>query len=324
MTDDLYFPSRSGSRWEVTTPARADLSQKAIDSACEYAQLANTRQLVVLHAGRIVVERYFACSPHDREDVFAVQKSVFALLLGAAVDRGMIGVDAPLHDYLPPGWTKLDQGNELSLTVRHILTMTTGMDDTLAPCGEIGVTWRYNNAAYGYLKGALCALAGQNLNELTHDWLGWTLGLEQSLWTDRIATLPDGRPITALLMNARDMGRFGLVMLAAGAFDRRRVIEDVSYLRACLQPGSGANPAWGYLWWLNGQSHYMLPYSERVFGGPIVPEMPEDLIAARGAQDQRIIIIPSRSLVIARLGGAAPKAAGRFDYEFLKRLLISP
>jgi hypothetical protein len=96
---------------------------------------------------------------------------------------------------------------------------------------------------------------------------------------------------------------------------------DAAYWAACQTPGSQANPAWGYLWWFNGRARHMLPFSDRVFPGPIVPGAPDDLIAARGASDQRLIIVPGRSLVVVRLGEPVARAAGNFDTEFMARLL---
>jgi CubicO group peptidase (beta-lactamase class C family) len=317
----LYFP-KAGTAWETTHARTARLSPVALNRACTYARSAGTRQLVVLYRGRIVRECYFDSEPGDTFDVFAVQKSVFAVLFGVIRDRGLVDVETPLNEWLHPGWSHVDLAVESRLTMRHVLTMTTGMDDTLAPHGEPGTTWHYNNVVYNILKQAFCRRVKLDLDALTFTCLGCHVGFERTGWTNRNTRLANGQPVTALRMNARDLARFGLAMLAHGRFDDREIVRDVRYLEACLEPGSAENPAWGYMWWLNGRTHYRLPFSETVYPGALMPEAPADLFAARGANEQRLYVIPSRELVVVRLGEVTP-ASKPFDQEFLRRLLAA-
>jgi hypothetical protein len=64
------------------------------------------------------------------------------------------------------------------------------------------------------------------------------------------------------------------------------------------------NPSYGYLWWLNGKSSYMVPGSQIVFPGSWAPEAPADMIAALGKNGQFINVIPSQRLVMVRMGEA--------------------
>ncbi len=318
-TSELYFPQSD--RWETADAATAGLKESSIESALDYAQRAASRQIIVLHRGRLLAERYFDSTADSTADVFAVQKAVFSWIFGIAQTRGLIHVDDVLSKHLGRGWTQLSAADEQNILVRHLLTMTTGLDDQLCAAGVTGVTWHYNNVAYNYLKLALCKLAGLDLNALTQAWLGAPLGWTHTRWVDRETLLPDGRPTTALLMNVRDMARFGLAMQAGGRFGDVQLLSDASFLRDCLKPGSAANPAWGYLWWINGQTHYMQAFSSKVTQGAWAPNAPADLYGARGANEQRLLILPSRSLVIARIGARPPKELGNFDDEFIQRLL---
>ena len=315
----LYFPTVE--HWETTTANRAGLQAGSVDAALEYAKRAASSQVIILHQGRLLAEQYVGADAKTVADVFAIQKAVFSWLFGIAQSRGLIHLDDALSKHLGEGWTQLPAAAECKILVRHLMTMTTGLDDALAASGETGVTWHYNNVAYNYLKYALCDLAGLDLNELTQRWLGEPLGWTHTHWVDRDNLLPDGRPLTALLMNARDVARFGLAMLAGGYFGQSAVLNDALYLRDCLKPGSAANPAWGYMWWINGQSHYMQAFSSRVNQGSWAPGAPADLYGARGANELRLLILPSHSLVIARIGERVARELGNFDDEFLSRLL---
>ena len=74
------------------------------------------------------------------------------------------------------------------------------------------------------------------------------------------------------------------------------------------------NPDYGYLWWL---------YSRRAAA---VPDLPRDLVAALGALDQRIYIVPSVEFVVTRqgIGAEAPDGTSSpFDRELLRRLVAA-
>ena len=62
------------------------------------------------------------------------------------------------------------------------------------------------------------------------------------------------------------------------------------------------NEAYGYLWWLNGTSTYMLPSTQFVFNGSIVPDAPADMYSALGKNGQIINVVPSLNLVMVRMG----------------------
>jgi CubicO group peptidase (beta-lactamase class C family) len=59
------------------------------------------------------------------------------------------------------------------------------------------------------------------------------------------------------------------------------------------------------MWWLNGKSSYMLPNGQTVYPGTLIPNAPADMYAAMGAEDQRIYVVPSRNMVVIRMGDAS-------------------
>ncbi len=46
-------------------------------------------------------------------------------------------------------------------------------------------------------------------------------------------------------------------------------------------PSQNLNKSYGYLWWLNGQSSYMRPASQKVHRGHLIPNAPKDLVIIR-------------------------------------------
>jgi CubicO group peptidase (beta-lactamase class C family) len=137
--------------------------------------------------------------------------------------------------------------------------------------------------------------------------------------------MPDGEPMSGLLMSLRDMGRFGLLMLSRGNWAGDDIIHDKDYLTDSISTSQQMNPSYGYLWWLNGKVSHMLPgRNPGVRQGPLIPSAPSDVYAAMGAGDQRIYVAPARRLVVVRQGRAAygqAAALSPFDTELWTRIM---
>ncbi|MEM7080295.1 MAG: serine hydrolase domain-containing protein [Pseudomonadota bacterium] len=310
---NIHWPQAD---WQSIAATDVGWSHDALHAVGEYLRGHNTSEWMLLHRGRVV--RHEVVDDSDvSSDVYAVQKSVLAILVGVAIDRRLLQVDDSINKYLPAGWTQTAPEFEARLTLRHLLTMTTGMTDELTPEGEPGRDWRYNNTAYNYLKRILCEMTDLDLQSLTMSWLGEKIGWRESRWLEREQVLPDGRPFTGLLMSGADMARLGLLVLGEGAWDGERVVRDRAYWQAMFTPGSQANPAWGYYWWRNDQPHHIFPFIDRSFAGPVVPEAPADMCMAMGAMDNRVYVLPSRQLVCVRRGAKAlePGVRGSFDRQ---------
>ena len=73
-------------------------------------------------------------------------------------------------------------------------------------------------------------------------------------------------------------------------------------MNECLNSSQNLNPSYGYLTWLNGKAKFMIPSSQTVFPGFLIPNAPADMYAAMGAGDQRIYVIPSKKMVVVRMG----------------------
>ena len=116
--------------------------------------------------------------------------------------------------------------------------------------------------------------------------------------------------------NARSMARFGLLNLNKGIWDKAQILSDQDYFNEMTKPSQDLNKAYGYLWWINGQSGFRLPGSNQEFSGAIIPNAPSDMIAGLGANDQKLYVVPSKKLVIVRLGDNAEESAlGLSSYD---------
>jgi CubicO group peptidase (beta-lactamase class C family) len=100
------------------------------------------------------------------------------------------------------------------------------------------------------------------------------------------------------------MARFGLLVYSKGKWDNTQIVSE-AFLNEASNTSQNINQAYGYLWWLNGKSSFHLPQSQLEFPGTLIPNAPSDMYAALGKNDQKIYIVPSKKLVVIRMGDAA-------------------
>lgn len=115
-------------------------------------------------------------------------------------------------------------------------------------------------------------------------------------------------------MTARDWARFGQFMEQSGLWNGTQVVS-AARLQNCVTYRSGAFAGYGLGWWLNRPvgstyvpSRDSLPWGSEVTsrwaaGGKFAPSAPDDMFAAFGFGQRKLYVIPSRDLVIVRIGG---------------------
>jgi CubicO group peptidase (beta-lactamase class C family) len=335
----LYFPSGSG-EWAHVQPGAAGWDQRALDAALDYAGRTNSTGVVVLLDGRILAERRWPVEGPAQyrrmvvgktgrgdvvEDVASVQKSVVAFLVGVAEGRRLIDLEAPVGRYLGNGWSKANEEAEHAITVRHLMTMTSGLNDSGEYHAPAGQTWRYNTGIYGKMIGVLEKAAGSDIEKLTAEWLTGPAGMSDSKWVRRAWSAGnDAANSIGFATTSRDLARFGLLVLAKGSWNGRDLLGNSTYFDRMLRPTQDLNPSYGLLWWLNGQALVQHASDARARSGSLIPSAPRDLVAALGAQDRNCFVVPSLGLVVTRLG--APTSTGstlnpKWDDEFWKLLM---
>ncbi len=329
-----YFPPLDeGGTWERTSAEEAGLDAAAIDAAMTFAREAGSSGVVVLHDGRIVAEAHWEVGePTARygrmatgqtgggqsvEDVASVQKSVVSFLVGVAEGKGLLELDAPVSRYLGEGWSAAPPDKEQAVTVEHLLAMTSGLaiDGSYeVPPGE---RWQYNTRVYSRMLGVLEASTGLSTDEYTRQWLTEPTGMSDSSWTPRPWVANEDANAVGFSTTARDLARFGLMLQRAGRWEGDDLLGNVGYIGRSTSPSQTLNEAYGYLWWLNGQASGLRANGQE-FAGGFIPTAPDDLYAALGALGRMLYIVPSRKLVVTRLGDAP---GADFNPEFWRLLL---
>ena len=285
----------------------------------DYAQAQKTTGLLVIRNDETLVEKNWPLAAGSEafaasmvrgtasdgallEDVASQQKSILSLLIGIAAQRGLIDIARPISDFLGEGWSKALPERERAVTVRHLLEMTSGLTEALEYDAPAGTRFFYNTPVYARLHKVLEVAADTPLDTLTRDWLTGPLGMSETAWRPRPAEVArlSGNAWSLVTM-PRDLAKLGKAILDGGA----PVISTVQ-LAAILAP-TRANPAYGRLWWRNGGDWFVDITGARN-DGPLVPGAPSDLVLALGAGGRVLGVIPSRALIVVRLGQQPPDA----------------
>ncbi len=250
-----------------------------------------------------------------------------AMLVGIAQKEGLLNINNKTSQYLGTGWTSLPLAKEDLITVRHQLTMTTGLDDAVTPdndctlpgClvykADAGSRWAYHNAPYTILDKVVENASGMTYNAYFQQKIRDKTGMN-GLWVKTGYN-------NVYYSTARSMARFGLLMLNKGKWDQTAVLNDTTYFNTQVNTSQTLNLSYGYLTWLNGKASYMLPTVQFVFSGMLVPNAPSDMFSALGKNDQKVYVVPSQKLVVIRMGepaGNVQLALSSFDNELWGKL----
>lgn len=316
-----YFPPVGGP-WEHVDPDQSSLDPEVLEELFAFAQETNSSGLVIVQNGRILAQRrweldnppmmanigyrdvwYHGDTPDGwaREDVASTQKSVIALLAGIARDKGILDFDSPVSEYLGPGWSQATNEQETAITVRHLLSMTSGLSEKLEFVFPAGEDWAYINKAYSLVYDVIGAASDREPGELTREWLTGPLGMRQSEWIIRSEFFRQWN-MNGFVTTAPDLARFGLMIAAGGQWDGRDIIERET-LDEILSPSSPHNPSYGLLWWLNNPEGWRWVRGlQEITPGKVIRVAPADLVAAMGTSERRCYVVPSLDLVVTRTG----------------------
>ena len=308
----LYFPPKIGTNWQLLTPVSQQFCPDRIDSLYHFLEESHTKSFMLLKDGKIVLEKYFGTFVPDSVWYWAsAGKSLTAFLVGQAQEDGLLDIQDKASDYLGVGWTSAPPEKEAMITLRHQLTMTSGLDDAYEPTppqpdpnyctapsclqylADAGTRWAYHTGPYRLLQDIIAGASGQAINQFTKSHLLDRTGMK-GLWFQDV-----------FYSKTRDMARFGLLILAQGVWDGDTLLHDGAYFQAMTHVSQNMNKGYGYLWWLNGQENFMVPGLQWTIPGSLIPNAPHDLIAALGKNDQKIHVVPSKGWVVVRMGDDA-------------------
>jgi len=280
--ESMYFPSVTDNTWETKSLSSLGWNESAVKPLKEYLAKKHTKSFMILVNGRIVIEEYF--NGHTQNTSWqwnSAGKTLVATTTGIAQQEGLLSINTRASQYLGTGWTSEPLEKENLITSRHLLTMTSGINDenelvikpNLTYSADAGTRWSYHNV-FQKLMDVVAAAGNQDFDTYFNARLKDKIGME-GYWNY-------GLIFKIYHSNTRSMARFGLLALNKGKWGNEQVINETFFTES-INTSQNINPSYGYLWWLNGKTSFMVPGGQTVYYGPLVPNAPLDMYAAMGA-----------------------------------------
>jgi CubicO group peptidase (beta-lactamase class C family) len=311
VTEQMYFPPLTGDTWETKSITDLGWNETAVQPLLDYLELKHSKSFIVLVNGRIVLENYF--NGHTASNSWqwnSAGKTLTTAVTGIAQQEGLLNINTKVSAYLGTGWTSEPIEKENLITSRHLLTMTSGINDesdlviipNLTFLENAGTRWSYHNV-FQKLMDVIAASSNQSFENYFNTKLKNKIGMD-GFWNNGVI-------YKIYNSNTRSMARFGLLALNNGKWNNEQIVNQ-PYFTESTSTSQNINLSYGYLWWLNGKSSFMVPGSQNVYPSSLVPNAPLDMFAAMGAADQRIYVIPSKNMVVVRMGEASNPADPSF------------
>ena len=306
--------------------------EKALDAAFAEPgpdKVRKTRAVVVVYDGRLVAERYAPGFDADMPLLgWSMAKSVTNALVGILVREGALDIHRPAP---VPEWQGPDDPRR-AITLDLLLRMSSGLafeerydplydavdmlygssdfaafaaDKSLA--FEPDATWSYSSGTANIIA-RIVRRAAEERHDHYYDFLRRELfnriGMTSALMeADSSGTFVGS---SYCLATPRDWARFGLLYLQDGLWGGERVLPAGWVAYSTTPTEKAPRGEYGALFWLNA-------------GAPdnpanrLWPSAPRDTFAAKGYQEQAVIVIPSRKAVLVRFGATSRRTAWDTD-----------
>jgi CubicO group peptidase (beta-lactamase class C family) len=255
-------------------------------------------------------------------------------------------LDSPAYDYIPAG-RPLTDPRKAGITLRHLLSMSSGIAgedigvygvrvaagvnhfaaalgrfpvlarDTGAEvwmsqlAAEPGGKWDYSDPAFAHLSLAFHNITGQELEAYLRARVFDPIGLESLTW-DTMG-LDDGAigrhtmPMGGVHITARDLARFGYLMLSGGVWEGRELVP-AWWVALAAQSSQTLCPEYGLTWWVNPRQHFW-------------SSVPRDAFAAMGYNCNLCCMIPSLDVVAVRIGAGPTESTEVIAAPFLSAVV---
>ncbi len=322
------FPGETWAR--AAAPEELGFDSEKLARARAFTDSINTAAVMIISGGMIVDEWG---AVEEKYHVHSIRKSLISAMYGKYIQNGVIDLDKSLEaigiDDDPP-LTELQR----TATIRDVMKNRTGIfreallesdgmaalrpqDMTVRP----GTFWYYNNWDFNAAGTIFVEKTGLCIFDALKQDIADPIGMEHfepgdGFYAPGPQSIHPGYPFT---MTARDLGRFGLLMLREGRWEDRQVIPQ-EWVRESTRYHSDASlyysSGYGYMWWV--------ARDQNKFPHMAVAKVPEGTYSGRGYGGHVLTIIPEYDLVVVHrvdTFDSANRVTGR-DLGTLMKLIL--
>jgi CubicO group peptidase (beta-lactamase class C family) len=304
-----------------------------IDTAIRNGTYPNIHSLLIVRNNVLVYERYWSgkderwgndlgITIHAKDslhDIRSISKSIVSACVGIALQQGKIkSIEQKIFDFFPE-YAKQDTGLKSSLTIKHLLTMSSGLtwneevpydnpenseirmirspnpvEYVLSQPMDFppGKVWKYNGGTTQLLAAIIEKTTGKKVDEFAKEYLFQPLGLTMFEWIKYPGTdMPAAA--SGLRLRSRDLLKFGLLYNNHGMWKDKQVIPEkwvVESFQSHVERPEGRRKggSYGYQFWLWQDT---------------ISRKPTFIVACVGNGDQRIFFDKTRNLLVVVTAG---------------------
>lgn len=267
-----------------------------------------SRSVIVVYKDQIIAEKYAEGFDQNTPILgWSMTKSITATIYGILQNQGKIhlekttDIDAWQNDvrsvitysdllHMNSGLEWDENYDDISdVTKMLFLNSNMGKVQLEKPLiGKPNESWNYSSGTSNLLAGYLLQKQFETHQEYLDFWYAELLdkiGMHSAI----VETDLEGNYVGSSYAwaNTRDWAKLGLLYLHEGNWNGEQIL-DSSFVKYVTTPTSTSEGRYGAHFWLNA--------------GGIYPDVPADLFSANGFQGQMVIIIPSKEVVIVRMG----------------------
>lgn len=294
----------------------------------------NIHSVLLVKSDHLIIEEYFnGQSVEKPHDLRSTTKSIRAILMGIAIDKGFIeDVDDPISKYLksPIPNKNLDE-RKGKITIKHLLTMSSGLDCNdwdkkskgqedkvyskkdwlqytldLPMINDPGTVSNYCSMGAVLIAEIISQASGMTIDEFATKHLFIPLGISNVNWghTSDKKIIPSGK---RLYMTSRDMAKMGQLILNKGKWNEKQVVSEKWIEESTTPKTKITGIDYGYFWW-----NIPFKINEKV----VVSKM------ATGNGGQYIMVIPELNMVVVFTGGAYNSQEDKLPFAIMKDIIL--
>ena len=315
--DPAYFDPglNADSVFPHANPDFTIIDKAALDALIADATQQQSDALVIAENDVIITEKYFGKGARAAS-VQSVTKSVTSLAIGALIEDGKIAsVDVPVSAFYPE-W---GSGTKSGVTLRHLLTMTSGLvdDDAFFDHPDLlafaraqplqaapGAAYSYSNESVMLFAGIAEQAAGMPIDRYVQERYFGPLGITDWTWA------PDGagniQTQGGLYLSPRDLLRIGTLGLHGGQWQGASLI-DAAWLGFSTKNETPLELCYGYLWWVVRDGCNGVDFGTGVAGSVVHGYF------ADGWGGNYVAVIPAMHLVAVRTSIPVPETVAQAE-----------
>jgi|AntRauTorcE11898_2_1112593.scaffolds.fasta_scaffold04107_5 CubicO group peptidase (beta-lactamase class C family) len=295
----------------------------------EAEAIGSVRSLLIQQNGERLLEQYYhGMQPGRKMNTKSASKSIISLLVGIAVEEGIINsIDDPIAQYLPEYFEDISNEKKQAITVKNLLTMRSGLETTSfhnygrwvtsddwvryvleqPMIKEPGGEWAYSTGSSHLLSVIITKTSGMSTRAFANKYLFRPMNIEVGGWDHD----PQGYYMGGnnLALSSEAMMKIGQMLLNGGTWNGKRIISELwmndsfkSYTRSNYNPYN-----YGYLWWNRPVAGHKV-YFAWGYGGQYIFMIPD--------LDAVVVILSSLNTATQRREYKEPV------FRLLRRLII--